>query len=401
MSPPDGLRIAHVQPMTLDLFGHRDEEFGASASYFLPNLAKSQLRLGHRPTVHLLTSGAAKVLDMGGIEVRFHRCIQPPPSFGLETRFGRQLSVSILRALKTEEVDLVHYHGLRNSQLMLAAVAFATSRTGLPLVAHDQGTRKIRLVERLAEHYAMPHVSAFLAANAESVEVLQEVSHRPASVHLMPNGFDPDVFSPDPDAGQRSVDQPIRILVVSRLTPEKDPLTMARGVARFMSGTGASVTVVGLGPLRTEVARLLEGAAAAVRFEDHMPQHEVAKEYRAADVLVHTSLHEGWSQTVLEAMACGLPVIATDVPGIRDVLDGTGLTFPAGDDEALDAALRRFASDPRLRERLRASALERAQEFTWERVARRLEGIYDDVISRPDSRRRVLSPRRWNISMLR
>jgi glycosyltransferase involved in cell wall biosynthesis len=378
------LRIAQVQPMTLDLFGHRDEEFGNSANYFLPNLARGLRGLGHEPTVHLLTSGRAKALVLDGIEVRFHRCIQPPAQAGLEKRFGRQLSLSMLRALGEQELDVVHFHGALNSQLMLAAAAFVATRRGLPFVAQDQGRRQVRLVERIAARYATKRVSAFLAASDESVALLQTETGSTDSIHLMPNGFDPRVFYPAREGAPSGVRDPLRILFVSRLTREKDPLTMARGVARFATETPVSLTVVGLGPLRRDVARILEGTPALVRFEDHMPQREVAKRYRAADVLVQTSPHEGWSQTVLEAMACGLPVIATDVPGTRDVLGGTGLTIRVGDEKALAAALRRFVADSALRDDLRQRALQRAQQFTWERVARRLEGIYEDVLARRD-----------------
>ena len=111
MSETSPLRISHVQPMTLDLFGQRDEDFGEGTMYFLPNIAQAQVELGHKPTVHLLTSGRPGSRWVRGFEFRFHRCVQPPARTGLHRRFGRQLSFGLLRSVIPEETDVVHFPG--------------------------------------------------------------------------------------------------------------------------------------------------------------------------------------------------------------------------------------------------------------------------------------------------
>ena len=148
--------------------------FGTKANYFLPNLAHVQRRRGHTPVVHILTSSERKNLRVRGFDVHFHRCLQPPRSMPLKRRFRRQLSLSLIRGLKADEIDVIHFHGLRNSQLMLAAVALRARQIRVPLVGHDQGTRPVRFVERRAASYAAARIHAFMAANAESASSLRK-----------------------------------------------------------------------------------------------------------------------------------------------------------------------------------------------------------------------------------
>jgi glycosyltransferase involved in cell wall biosynthesis len=103
----------------------------------------------------------------------------------------------------------------------------------------------------------------------------------------------------------------------------------------------------------------------------------------AADILVLPSLSEGRPNVVLEAHACGLPVVATNVGGTPELLeDGVnGLLVPVGDSDALAGALRRLATDHDLRLRLGVAARERikAGGFTWNATAARTRQIYADV----------------------
>lgn len=371
------LRIAHVQPMTLDLFGHEDRDFGTEASYFLSNLAIAQAQLGHRPTVHLLTSTRPSVLALDGVDVHFHSCLQLPRSLDRRRRFARQVSFELARAIRREDTDIIHFHGLRNSHLMLAVVAWRASAQAVPLVAQDQGLRLAGLLESKARRYALGRVNMALAANPESARELVGEGVAPESLRVVPNGYDPEIFYPGAPI-RRGPGERLHVLVVSRLSPEKDPLTMAEGVRMLAErGCEVSLTVVGQGPLRAATERLLDRCGASVEFVDrHLPQATLADFYRSANVLVLTSPREGSNQAVLEAMACGLPVVATGVPGIQDVVGGAGTLVPAREPRALARALETVAGQPRLLERQRELGLARAAGLTWHAIAKRLEDIY-------------------------
>jgi glycosyltransferase involved in cell wall biosynthesis len=98
-------------------------------------------------------------------------------------------------------------------------------------------------------------------------------------------------------------------------------------------------------------------------------------------VFVLPSLGEGFPLSVLEAMACGLAPVVSDLPMVRDQLrDGeTAIVVAPGDAEALERGLERVLTDAALRERVRAAAHGRAQEFGWDRVARRTVAVYEGL----------------------
>ncbi len=376
------LRIAHVQPMTLDLFGHQDRDFGTTANYFLPNLARAQAAAGHEVCIHLLTSSASHSASLGRIKVHFHRCLQPPAIAGTHRRFGRQLSTRMLVKLSRPAPHLVHFHGARNCQLMFAGVAAHTTRKGIPLVAHEQGTRDGMVLEDWSFKYAIRRASALIAGNSESEQAFRhELATSPTvAVHKIPNGYDPAFFYPDPIARGR-VSKGLRTLIVSRLSAEKDPLTAAEAVRTFAEhGHEVEVTVIGDGPLRTQVEERIRSGTDRLRVLDRVPQSQLRDHYRAADVLLLTSLGEGSNQTVVEAMACGLPVIATDVRGIRDVVADAGILIPVRDSDAVASALRRTIAEPGLLRTMRDAGLARVQSLTWQAIAERLDTVYEDVL---------------------
>jgi glycosyltransferase involved in cell wall biosynthesis len=138
---------------------------------------------------------------------------------------------------------------------------------------------------------------------------------------------------------------------------------------------GVRLEIVGDGPyavaLRRQVARL--GLASEVEFFGHLSAAEKTRRLQGAWALVQPSPKEGWGLTVVEAAACGTPVVASDAPGLRDSVrrDETGLLVPFGDDAAMADALVRVLLDEPLRARLGRAAVEWAARFRWDECGRR------------------------------
>jgi glycosyltransferase involved in cell wall biosynthesis len=140
--------------------------------------------------------------------------------------------------------------------------------------------------------------------------------------------------------------------------------------------------------LEREVERL--GLGAAVEFRGYLPGEELVTFLNRAHLLVNPSPKEGWGLTVVEASACGVPVVASDRPGLRDSLrDGeTGLLVPYGDVAAFAEASLRILENRSLWDRLSRGALERVKELTWERCAAETFDVIADVVGArkgPDS----------------
>jgi len=188
-----------------------------------------------------------------------------------------------------------------------------------------------------------------------------------AKVLLAHHGVDTTRFAPpaetaEPDPQSLQLLAPLRVLAVGRLVAKKGyPVLVEALAALTAGGRPVCCTVVGAGPDRAELeamtARL--GLSPLLRFLGSRTHQQVAASYRDADVFVQASVvlangdRDGIPNSVLEAMASGLAVVASDVAGIPEVVaDGCGLLVPAGDPVALAAALDRLAGDPALRTQL-------------------------------------------------
>jgi glycosyltransferase involved in cell wall biosynthesis len=193
---------------------------------------------------------------------------------------------------------------------------------------------------------------------------------RREQIRVIPNGLDHQRFLP---ASGVSPEENL-VVFVGRLEYYKGVDVLLEAWPRLAAARpGARLVLVGAG---TAEQALRDKAAAggedeSIRFAGFVSEEEKIDWMRRATVVVQPSHKEGWGLTVVEANACGTPVVATDVPGLRDsVRDGSnGLLVPHGDAAALATALGRVLCDPELRGRLAAGALDWAARFRWEAVA--------------------------------
>jgi glycosyltransferase involved in cell wall biosynthesis len=208
------------------------------------------------------------------------------------------------------------------------------------------------------------------------------------------SGIDPHDFAP----GSRSDSSwSWRLLSVGRIDPRKGVDVAIRALARCPSD--ASLSVVGRGDDRV-VAELRAlagelGVAARVTF-GHADRSELGSVYRAADALVFSpTWDEPFGLVPLEAMACGLPVVASPTGGAREFLldDDNCVTFPPGDDETLGRALVRMAEDPALRRRLVQRGRATAADFGVDGLADRLEAWHRAAVD-PSAPRPAETPPR-------
>jgi len=148
----------------------------------------------------------------------------------------------------------------------------------------------------------------------------------------------------------------------------------------------ARLVIVGDGDYRPKLEGQVRslGLGAAVEFTGFISQEQKVEHLRRAHVAVCPSMKEGWGLTNIEANACGTPVIAADVPGLRDSVrhDETGRLYPYGDVGRLEADLYDLLSNAELLDRYRQGALAWAAKFDWDHAAERLAQLIDRVIHR-------------------
>lgn len=199
----------------------------------------------------------------------------------------------------------------------------------------------------------------------------------PEHVSVLPNPTPelPELARRDELRQRYGVDGPT-LAFAGRLTAAK---SLDVALSALADVDGVSLLIAGDGDQRRALEQRAHelGLNGRARFLGRQQSHEVLELFRAADAAVLSSSWENFPHAVLEALAVGTPVIATTVGGVGEVVaDGrNGLLVPPGDPDALAAAVRRFFSDEKLRDRLRAAAAESVNAYSPERVFERLESI--------------------------
>lgn len=200
---------------------------------------------------------------------------------------------------------------------------------------------------------------------------------------LIPNGVDSALLELTPSRRQAS--ESLRIVSVGSLISRKDHATLLAAVAH--AGVPTTLTLVGEGPeraaLEAQIHRL--GLANQVQLVGALGPEQIPECLADADLFVLPSRSEGRPNALLEAMAAGLPCVASDINGVRELLgaDERGLCFPAGDACALASALSRLARQPELRRRLggAARAFILAAGLDWRATGRAYGRLYREVVA--------------------
>jgi D-inositol-3-phosphate glycosyltransferase len=308
--------------------------------------------------------------------------------------------------------DLIHAHYWLSAEVASRLAA----RWNVPIVQmfHTLGLVKREVMDEdvggetdvriTIERGAARDSAAVVAASeieADELRTLYEADDR--KLWIIPCGVDPSVFRPMRQADAREAtgrDQCERlILFVGRIEQIKGIDVLLRALALLfrrrpdMRADTCLLVVGGAldagdGEAETEkieeLRRLVRenGMEGNVDFVGSRDQPALALHYAAADVCAVPSLTESFGLVALEAMACGIPVVATRVGGMQTVVeDGeSGLLVPAGDDAALAEAIARVLTDHRLRMHLAHGARSRAERYTWQAVGDRIVDMYHSVL---------------------
>jgi len=217
----------------------------------------------------------------------------------------------------------------------------------------------------------------------------------PEKVRAIPNGVDGRKFYPiDKSEARKSVRLPEKrvILSVASLTPNKGIDFLIRAfrilIHNYPQTDDLLLAVVGSGDRRTRLEKLASdlGVRDRVVFAGSVPHHELFRWYSAADVSCLASGQEGWANVILESMACGTPVVATDVGGAPEIIRSANVgVLTERDDARIAADLHRTLGVPWHREAI----VEYARRHTWEHAAacvlEELKSVAQRHASNPDT----------------
>jgi len=236
-------------------------------------------------------------------------------------------------------------------------------------------------------------------SRATKDDLIELYSTSPDKITVLYSGVDPR-FTPEPERGEaerirqryKLGHQPF-ILAVGALHPRKNysrfiaAFAKIADVSRRMDGRPINHNLVIVGEqgwlfdsIIADVARL--GIRTRVIFPGFADDQDLPALYRAADLFVFPSLYEGFGLPPLEAMACGTPVVTSNVSSLPEVVGDAGMTVDPTDTDALARAMSQVLQDSRLRQQMIERGLARAADFTWQRAARQLCQVYRQVGTR-------------------
>jgi len=314
--------------------------------------------------------------------------------------------------------DLLHSHywlsgwvALQLRQLWSVPTVHMSHTLGYPKNAAAQQIWEQEPPRRLQVEYEVLRCSDALVAEspASKQHMVQEYGVDPARVQVIPCGVDTTLFHPqDRLQARRALTLPEAapiVLFIGRLQPLKGLDTLLRAVHLVRQRYATlHVRIVGGGvdasdPYEAEELGRLRALAEHFDLTPHLvftnaqPQETLAQYYAAADVLVMPSHYESFGMVVLEAMACGLPVVASRVGGLASTVvhERTGLLVPVGDWHAFAQAIIRVLSVPALHEAFGHAGVQRAQTYAWPRVVERNIQLYQRLVRRQSTTSRGLA----------
>ena len=328
------------------------------------------------------------------------------------------LSDAFSKVLEDEKYDVLHSHYWISGKVAMPVA----KKFGIPL-AHTmhtmarvknmnlaEGERPEPMIRVQGETQVVAAAEALIAnTDAEAASLVSLYEACPDNVSVVSPGVDLYTFTAG--NGRKAarefigLPQDAHILAfVGRIQPHKGPEVLIRAVAEMLNHSPhlrtKLVTIImggasgsGLG----EVERLKDLASwlnisDVVRFENPVPRAQIPQWYRAADLVCVPSYSESFGLVALEAQACGTPVVATAVGGLRTaVADGiSGVLVDGHDPRAWSSVLARLIQEPQRRVLLSMGAIEHASHFGWDATARGTLDIYDRIIATSASARKII-----------
>lgn len=264
------------------------------------------------------------------------------------------------------------------------AAVILGQRLGLPVVVSARGSdvnvKSANPVMRKWMRWAAPRTAAMIAVSEALAERMREVGIEPPMLEVIPNGVDLEKFRPrDRQESRRRFGVSGRVIAsVGHLVDDKGHQFAVEALASLPD---VELLIAGEGPRRGRLEQLAAklGVGGRVHFAGLLPHDEMPWLYSAADVLVLASAREGMPNVVLESLACGTRVAATDVGGIGEVVRSAeaGTLMAGRSTAALLEALARLGSQPAAPEATRAYAA----QFGWQNIVGRQVALYRTVLS--------------------
>lgn len=317
---------------------------------------------------------------------RFGRAVLVPLNRSYATvPVGLRMAGQVRRFLAGGRFDVVHCHGLFWPEISYWAIRHSRSVNVVSFVTagfklRTTGSGLFRFLFR----GELARIDGRIAISRRARQAAEP--YAPGDFRIIPCGIDLERFHPGLEPLPGKTDG-ATILFLGRLDGRKGILVLLRAMPLVRARVpGARLVVVGTGPEQERARGLARelGVADAVRFVGRADRADLPRYYAGCDVYCSPALGgETLGIVLLEAMATGAPVVASDIPGYDETLDNgrDGILVEPGRPEPLAAALVEVLARPKLRDRLRAAGVARAKEYAWPDVAHRTLDYYSELLA--------------------
>jgi len=296
---------------------------------------------------------------------------------------------TLLNLLKREKIDITHaFFGLPSGVLSY----FAEKLFHVPYIVRMGGSDvpgfnpyRFRISSGVVKPILLRiwQDASMLVAVSNGLRKLALNTDPDANILVIPNGVDVEEFKPL----FVEKNEEDHILFVGRLDSNRKGVSFLLQAFQRLSDEKlpCKLTIIGDGPYRSRLEQLAEDLNLNnIEFLGHIPNAQLPIHYNHADIFVLPSCAEGMSNVILEAMACGLPVVATNVGGNPELVQNgeTGFLVPPENVDALYDSLVKLLSDKNLRERMGRSGRKTVEEFfTWDKIAEDYHKLYESILS--------------------
>jgi phosphatidylinositol alpha-mannosyltransferase len=294
---------------------------------------------------------------------------------------GWQLTARLAALFRAERFDVIHVHGGLNPTLGIVA-PWAAWRAGVPVVAtfhtwfpRSVGYRVFRApLQRMLDRHA-----ATIAVSTTARDAMSRYFR--ATWEIIPNGVDTTFFRPSLGrGGMRFERRNPKLLWLGRIEPRNDLGTVLAAMPRILEHhPGAQLTVVGDGPWRSRMERAARPLGAAVHFAGTANGGRPGY-YRGADVYMCSTTRASFGVTLLEAMACGTPLVVSDIPAFRDVAKHAAFAPPT-DPDGWGRVVNELIADSERRAMMMREGRRVAEGHSWPLITQRVLDVYRRVLA--------------------
>jgi phosphatidylinositol alpha-mannosyltransferase len=358
--------------------------FPGGVSEHLHHLTRSLRDRGHDVKILTTSYGPEDAKFSDGVYRLGHCRILPSNKTQATLAFAWNLPVLVRNFMARHRFDVVHTHGSLAVNLPHLAFHYSRSRNVATFHTAFVGWNWHK-VGKIFFKKGSKRMDAFIPVSKVALETIRP--HYPyGDYRIVPNGVDIRRFRPDLPPIERMASLPNpKVLFVGRLEPRKGLDHLIRAFPMVVREVPDAVLfVVGSGPLEAQYRRMIpDELRDSIHFEGFVSVEDLPRYYKSADLYTSPAVGgETFGIVLVEAMASGTPVAASNIPGYRQVIrDGeNGLLFDFRDPALYARILVKGLRERTLRERLVEEGLKTAQQLSWERIAGRIEEIYFEIL---------------------